>query len=138
MNNVVDFKLDTIVARLRELAPSIRAQGVTHLAVFGSRARGDAKPDSDLDILVDTTSRGETPTFDIFKVQHLIEDATGVSTQISMRNMLKPRMAERIADDLIEGFLCRPAFKTGFEMFSKPSDIRFWLVGWIGWRLRIC
>jgi hypothetical protein len=53
---------------------------------------------------VDSTSRGQTPPFDLFKVQNLIEDTTGVSTQISMRDMLKPRMAERIADDLVEVF----------------------------------
>ncbi len=50
----------------------------TRLAVFGSRARGDARPDSDLDILVDSTQRAEAPPFDLFKVQHLIEDATSV------------------------------------------------------------
>lgn len=104
MSDVVDITLDTIVARLREIEPAIKAQGVTRLAIFGSRARGDARPDSDLDVLVESTSRGETPSFDLFKVQHLIEDATGVSTQVSMRDMLKPRMAERITDDLIEVF----------------------------------
>jgi uncharacterized protein len=104
MSDVVDITLDTIVARLREIEPAIKAQGVTRLAVFGSRARGDARPDSDLDVLVDTTSRGQIPPFDHFKVQHLIEDATGVSTQISIRELLKPRMAERIADDLVEVF----------------------------------
>jgi uncharacterized protein len=104
MSDVADITLDTIVARLREIEPAIRALGVTRLAVFDSRARGDARPDSDLDILVDSTQRGETPPFDLFKVQHLIEDATGVSTQISMRDMLKPRMAERITDDLVEVF----------------------------------
>jgi hypothetical protein len=104
MSDVVDIPLDTIIAKLREIEPTIKACGVTRLAVFGSRARGDARPDSDLDILVDTTSRGEMPHFDLFKVQHLIEDITGVSTQISMRDMLKPRMAERIADDLVEVF----------------------------------
>lgn len=104
MSDVADIRLDTIIAKLREIEPAIKAQGVTRLAIFGSRARGDARPDSDLDVLVDATSREETPPFDLFKVQHLIEDATGVSTQVSMRDLLKPRMAERIADDLVEVF----------------------------------
>ena len=77
---------------------------MTRLAVVGSRARGDARPDSDLDILVDTVARGTAPVFDLFKVMHLIEDATGLQTQISMRDLLKPRVTERIADDLIEVF----------------------------------
>jgi uncharacterized protein len=104
MNEVADIPVETIIAKLRELAPALKAQGVTRLSVFGSRARGDARPDSDLDILVDTTARGEHPPFDFFKVSHLIEDTTGLRAQISMRELLKPRIVERIADDLIEVF----------------------------------
>jgi predicted nucleotidyltransferase len=104
MSDVKDITLEEIIAKLREIAPAIRAEGVTRLAVFGSRARRDARPDSDLDILLDTVARGTAPTFDLFKVMHLIEDATGVRTQISLRDLLKPRVAERIADDLIEVF----------------------------------
>jgi hypothetical protein len=104
MNDVADITLEAIIAKLREIAPAIRAGGVTKLALFGSRARGDARPDSDLDVLVDAVSRGAVPPFDLFKVLHLIEDATGLRAQISMRDLLKPRVAERIADDLIEVF----------------------------------
>jgi uncharacterized protein len=104
MSDVADITLEEIIAKLREIAPAIKAAGVTRLAVFGSRARGDARPDSDLDILVDTVAHGGAPAFDLFKVLHLIEDATGLQTQISMRNLLKPRVAERIADDLTEVF----------------------------------
>jgi uncharacterized protein len=104
MSDVADITLEEILTRLREAAPELKAQGVTRLALFGSRARGDARPDSDLDVLVDTTSRGASPPFDLFKVMHLIEDATGLRAQISMRGLLKPRIAERIADDLIEVF----------------------------------
>ena len=68
MSDVADITLDTIIARVREIAPAIKAQGVTRLAIFGSRARGDARPHSDLDVLVDTTSRGEAPPFDLFEV----------------------------------------------------------------------
>jgi predicted nucleotidyltransferase len=104
MNEVVDIPVETLIAKLREIAPALRAEGVTRLALFGSRARGDARPDSDLDILVDTTARGDSPPFDFFKVLHLIEDATGLRAQISMRELLKPRIIERIADDVIEVF----------------------------------
>jgi uncharacterized protein len=85
---------DRQIARARSRAQS----------VFGSRARGDARPDSDLDILVDTTARGDSPPFDFFKVLHLIEDTTGLRVQISIRELLKPRIIERIADDVIEVF----------------------------------
>src|SRR3954468_11228857 len=98
MSEVADITLEQIIARLRELAPAIKAEGVTRLAVFGSRARGDARPDSDLDIVVETVPHEPgKPFFDLFKVMHLIEDTTGVSTQISFYEMLKPRIKERIA-----------------------------------------
>ena len=104
MNETVDIPLQAIVGKLRELAPELKAAGVRRLFLFGSRARGDARPDSDLDILVEATSHGESPRFDYFKVLHLVEENTGLQVQISMRDVLKPRVAERIADDLIEVF----------------------------------
>jgi predicted nucleotidyltransferase len=104
MSDVADITLETIIAKLREIAPDIKAEGVTRLAVFGSRARGDARSDSDLDILIETLPRDKPPVFDLFKVMHLIEDATGITTQISMQDLLKPRIKERISDDLIEVF----------------------------------
>jgi uncharacterized protein len=104
MNTVADITVREIVSRLRKIEPAIRAAGVTGLALFGSRARGDARRDSDLDVLVDATPRGGSPPFDLFKVMHLIENATGLRPQVAMRDLLKPRMAERIADDLTEVF----------------------------------
>ncbi|MGY4625920.1 nucleotidyltransferase family protein [Bradyrhizobium sp. USDA 4486] len=104
MAEVADIPLQTLVGKIRELAPALRAAGVKRLYLFGSRARGDARPDSDLDILVETTSREETPRFDYFRVLHLIEDHVGLRAQISMRDLLKPRITERIADDLVEVF----------------------------------
>jgi predicted nucleotidyltransferase len=44
---------EDIIAKLKESSPALRAEGVTALAIFGSPARGDAQPDSDLDVLID-------------------------------------------------------------------------------------
>jgi len=44
---------EAILDRLRQNEPALRARGVTHAALFGSRARGDNLPDSDTDILID-------------------------------------------------------------------------------------
>jgi predicted nucleotidyltransferase len=104
MSDVADITLEVILAKLREATPALKAEGVTRLALFGSRARGDARPGSDLDVLVDTTPRGASPPFEFFKALHIIEDATGLRAQITMRDLLKPRIVERIADDLVEVF----------------------------------
>jgi predicted nucleotidyltransferase len=42
-----------ILDRLRQNEPALRERGVTHAALFGSRARGDNRPDSDIDILTE-------------------------------------------------------------------------------------
>jgi predicted nucleotidyltransferase len=42
-----------ILDRLRENERALRERGVTHAALFGSRARGDNRPNSDTDIMID-------------------------------------------------------------------------------------
>jgi hypothetical protein len=41
------------IAILRQHADTLRSKGVRHAALFGSVARDDNRPDSDVDILVD-------------------------------------------------------------------------------------
>ncbi|WP_363322824.1 nucleotidyltransferase family protein [uncultured Muribaculum sp.] len=50
--------LQQCINRLNEAAPYIRQEfGVKSLCLFGSMARGDNRPDSDVDVFVDMPSR---------------------------------------------------------------------------------
>ena len=104
MSIAADVDRTALVAHLRALQPKLRAQGVTRLAIFGSRARGDHRPDSDLDILVDVSPSEKFSLLDLIGVCHTIEDSLGIHTNAVMRRSLKPEMAKEIRSDVVEVF----------------------------------
>jgi predicted nucleotidyltransferase len=95
---------EEIIAKLKETAPALHAEGVTGLAIFGSRARGDARPDSDLDVLLDIDPEARFSLLDLAGVHLMIEDRLGIPTQVTLRRSLDSRMRNRIRDDLIQVF----------------------------------
>lgn len=73
----------------------------TRIGVFGSYARGDNKPDSDLDLLV--TFGIPMDLIKLMNVWDSLEDALGVHIDLVTENALKrsnPRVQESIASDL--------------------------------------
>jgi uncharacterized protein len=95
---------DEIITTIRKNAEAIKAEGVTKLAIFGSRVRGDNRPDSDLDVLVEVAPDAAFSILNLIGVEHIIGDATGLQAQATMRRSIPPRFAERIADDILEVF----------------------------------
>jgi len=90
---------DEILKRIREHEGAIRAEGVRHLAIYGSRARGDERPDSDLDVIIDLVANDRFSLLNLSGVALIIEDALGIPTQIVLRRSITPRFRERIKPD---------------------------------------
>jgi hypothetical protein len=83
--------------------------GVRNIRVFGSVARGEATPDSDLDLLVDV-ERGHG-YFDMAGFALGVEDELGVMTQVATPGGLKLRIRDRVlreaAAGLSDGFIAQ-------------------------------
>lgn len=95
---------DDIIAAIRRNAHAIKGKGVSKLAIFGSRARDDYRPDSDIDILVEVEADASFSLLNLIDVEHIIEDATGLQAQATVRRSASPRFAQRISDDILEVF----------------------------------
>lgn len=75
--------------RRAEILGIARKRRVHRIAVFGSVARGEAGPDSDLDLLVDFEP--ETSLIDHVGLSQDLEELLGVKVDIVARGSLKPR-----------------------------------------------
>ncbi|MFP3542571.1 nucleotidyltransferase domain-containing protein [Rhizobium sp. SIMBA_035] len=63
-----------VITKLREHEDELRAAGAEHLSVFGSVARGEATPESDLDILVKLSDPIMKSGLDYFSAIANLED----------------------------------------------------------------
>jgi len=98
------MRQDHIIAVLTDLRPALEAEGVTHLALFGSRARGDNRPDSDIDLLVDVDPESRFSILDLVGVEHIVSDTTGLAANAVMRRSLEDHFRQAIADEIVPVF----------------------------------
>lgn len=98
------MKTVEIVAKLESLRPKFEAEGVEHLAIFGSRARGDYTESSDLDLLIDAALSRKFSILNLVGVEHIAADSTGLPANAFMRRSLDASFKKSITSDIIEVF----------------------------------
>jgi len=85
-----------IVAELRALEEPLRERGLVSLALFGSFASGDARPDSDVDVLVDIAADAPFSLVDLVAVKNFLEDRLGRPVDVVTKKGLEPLIRERV------------------------------------------
>ena len=100
------MKRDVAIQRLRGMEPELREQGVDHLYLFGSVARGDAGPRSDIDLAFDVQLEAELKfsLIDQSRIMRQLSSALSAKVDFVERAYLRPRLAENVAVDMIQVF----------------------------------
>ena len=88
----------------RRSEPDLRARGVRRAAVFGSVARGDGRPDSDIDILVEIDPDAHLTVFDYVGLKDYIGSLFDGPVDVVNRDGLKSYVRPAATGDAIYAF----------------------------------
>jgi predicted nucleotidyltransferase len=75
---------------------------VTSLALFWSRARGDERHDSDLDVLIGYDAGNPFTLYGLVRVERLLQDLTGLEVHVATRDAFRPHRLQRVLKDAVD------------------------------------
>lgn len=79
--------------------PELQEHAVRSLWVFGSAARGELRPESDIDLLVEFDR--PVSLFEFARLRRRLQDLLGRPVDLVTREALKPQLRERILQEAV-------------------------------------
>src|ERR1017187_1815588 len=96
--------LDTVLDALRAHEAELRRFGVSHASVFGSVARGEARPDSDVDVLGELDQDHAMGIFEYARLKLYINEILNGAGDVVNRRTLRPLLRDSILRDAVHAF----------------------------------
>ncbi|NMF62785.1 nucleotidyltransferase family protein [Brasilonema octagenarum] len=93
------MKRDEVLAIVAAHRKQLQAMGVKSLELFGSVARDEADPDSDVDFLVEFDR--PVGLFEFIQVRLYLEDVLGCSVDMGTQDALREHLREPVLKDVI-------------------------------------
>ena len=91
---------EEITKTLRALGPQIERDFKARIeGIFGSRARGDQRPDSDLDVLADF--REGATLYDLVGLADFLEETFQCKVDVASKRVLRQKLEPKILRDLV-------------------------------------
>ena len=75
--------------------------GITEIGLFGSYLRGDEKPDSDVDILIDVSRPSKLDLLDLITIENELSEELGLPVDLVLKSSLKPGLSKSILSEVI-------------------------------------
>jgi uncharacterized protein len=92
---------ERVLRILHEQAARLRARGITHLSLFGSMARGEAGPKSDIDLLIEVDPAARFGLSDLLDLQEELGGLTARPINFAFASEMRPWLLEWIEEDRI-------------------------------------
>jgi predicted nucleotidyltransferase/DNA-binding Xre family transcriptional regulator len=97
--------LAAALRQIRAYRNALQHEGVQHLQVFGSVARGNARSDSDVDVIIDTTHEARFSLFNLAAVSEILQHALNRRVDVLTRRMVaKSPLREEAERDAVSAF----------------------------------
>ena len=91
--------LANVVQAIGAMDDELRSAGIAGLSIFGSVARGDARPDSDVDILIDIDPHARFSLFDLAGLHDRLARKLGRRVDVIMADSLRPEIRDSVLHD---------------------------------------
>jgi uncharacterized protein len=94
---------------LTEIQNALRAQkpylaeeyGITEMGIFGSYVRGEQRPDSDVDILIELERPPRISLIGLVELEYHLSELLGVKADLAIKRNLRKRIGQRILGEVI-------------------------------------
>jgi len=95
---------DEVISRLRAHEAELKAAGILRLAVFGSVARGDNSPESDVDLLADFDKTKRYTLLTMGRLETRLADLLGARVELSSPEWLKESVKNQVLREAVLAF----------------------------------
>jgi uncharacterized protein len=95
---------ERVMTRLREHAAELKAGGIVRLWLFGSTARGDRQPESDIDLLAAFDENRRISLLDIAGLELQLAELLGQPVDLVEEGTLKPRIQKWVEAEAQRAF----------------------------------
>jgi hypothetical protein len=94
----------TVIAKLRQNEPELKAAGIIRLSLFGSVARGDASAKSDIDLMAEFDPARQFSLLDMVGLENRLADILGARVDLTPAKSLKEHIRDRVTREAILAF----------------------------------